>query len=158
MKQKESYKMIKAINELFDKRIKHQRIKRYGERSKIRTAIREEPIKLAQYLRGEKERYEPAVIKLPSMYIPYNQGDASSLRLFLQHTRLVLLQTSDFSQKKFIPPSADLQFTAPLSPPPGTPPGQNAQKTKRFFPPARDPSLSWRGGFVRSLVLSALQH
>ena len=59
LKKKESYKMIKAINELFDKRIEHQRIKRYGERSKIRTAIREEPIKLAQYLRGEKENYNP---------------------------------------------------------------------------------------------------
>lgn len=60
LKQKESYKMIKAINELFDKRIKHQRIKKYGERSKIRTAIREEPVKMAQYLRGEKGDYHPA--------------------------------------------------------------------------------------------------
>jgi hypothetical protein len=59
LKREESYKMIKAINELFDKRIKHQRIKRFGEYSKIRTAIREEPIKLGQYLRDEKERYEP---------------------------------------------------------------------------------------------------
>lgn len=63
LKRKESYRMIKAINKLFDKRIKHQRIKKYGKRSKIRTAIREEPIKLAQYLRGEKESYEPIVIK-----------------------------------------------------------------------------------------------
>jgi CRISPR-associated protein Cas1 len=59
LKQKESYKLIKEINKLFDKRIKHQRIKKYGERSKVRTAIREEAIKLGQYLRGEKERYEP---------------------------------------------------------------------------------------------------
>lgn len=59
LKKKESYKMIKAINNLFDKRIKHQRIKKYGERSKFKTAIREEPIKLAQYLRGEKKSYEP---------------------------------------------------------------------------------------------------
>jgi CRISPR-associated protein Cas1 len=59
LKQKESYKLIKAINELFDKRIEHQRIKKYGKRSKIRTAIREEPIKLGQYLRGEKESYKP---------------------------------------------------------------------------------------------------
>ncbi len=60
LKQKESYKMIKVINGLFDKRIKHQRIKKYGKHSKVRTVIREEPIKLAQYLRGEKENYEPA--------------------------------------------------------------------------------------------------
>ena len=46
LKQKESYRMIKAINGLFDKRIKHQRIKKYGKRSKMRTAIREEPTKL----------------------------------------------------------------------------------------------------------------
>ena len=60
LNQKESYRMIKAINGLFDKRIKHQRIRKYGERSKIRTLIREEPIKLAQYLREENESYEPA--------------------------------------------------------------------------------------------------
>lgn len=57
LKRKENYKMIKAINELFDKRIQHQRIKRYGERSKIRTTIGEEAIKLAQYFREEKESY-----------------------------------------------------------------------------------------------------
>jgi hypothetical protein len=51
--------MMEEINELFDRRIRHQRIKKYGEQSKIRTAIREEPIKLAQYLREEKEGYEP---------------------------------------------------------------------------------------------------
>lgn len=51
LKQKERYKMIKAINELFDRRIEHQRIKKYGKQSMIRTAIREEPIKLGQYLR-----------------------------------------------------------------------------------------------------------
>ena len=65
LKQKESYRMIKTINELFDKRVKHQRIKKYGERSKIRTAIREGAMKLAQYLRGEKERYEPIMIHHP---------------------------------------------------------------------------------------------
>ena len=46
LKQKESYKLIKGINGLFDKRIKHQRIKKYGKRLKMRTAIREEPTKL----------------------------------------------------------------------------------------------------------------
>ena len=54
--------MIKGINGLFDKRIEHQRIKKFGKYSTIRTAIREEPIKLAQYLRGEKESYGSAVI------------------------------------------------------------------------------------------------
>lgn len=32
---------------------------KYGKRSKVRTAIREEPVKLAQYLRDEKGSYEP---------------------------------------------------------------------------------------------------
>jgi hypothetical protein len=50
LKQKETYKLIKAINGLFDKRIERQRIKKYGKYSTIRTAIREEPIKMAQYL------------------------------------------------------------------------------------------------------------
>ncbi|MDI6819694.1 MAG: CRISPR-associated endonuclease Cas1 [Candidatus Hodarchaeaceae archaeon] len=59
LKRKESYKLIKAINKLLDRRIEHQRIKKYGEHSKIRTAIGEEPMKLAQYLRDEKENYEP---------------------------------------------------------------------------------------------------
>jgi len=63
LKRMDSYKMIKAINQLFDKRIEHQRIKKYGQRSKIRTAIREEPMKLAQYLRGEKGDYEPVKIQ-----------------------------------------------------------------------------------------------
>ena len=54
--------MIKNINELFDKRIEHQRIKKFGKYSKIRTAIREEPIKLSRYIRGEKRNYEPIAI------------------------------------------------------------------------------------------------
>jgi CRISPR-associated protein Cas1 len=58
LKRKEIYKLIKAINGIFDKRIERQRIKKYGKYSTIRTAIREEAIKLGQYLRGEKESYE----------------------------------------------------------------------------------------------------
>ena len=38
--------------------LKGKRSKSFGEYSKIRTAIREEPMKLPQYLRGEKELYE----------------------------------------------------------------------------------------------------
>jgi len=55
--------MIKAINGLFDKRAEHQRIKKYGKHSKIRTAIKEEAIKLAQYLREEKENHEPLEVQ-----------------------------------------------------------------------------------------------
>lgn len=63
LKQKESYKMIKAINRLFDKRIQHQRVKKYGKQSKIRTAIREESIKMAQYLRGERPLLSSTLIE-----------------------------------------------------------------------------------------------
>lgn len=62
LKRTETYKFVKEINKLFDKRIEHQRIKKFGKYSKIRTAIREESIKLAQYIRGEKRDYEPIVI------------------------------------------------------------------------------------------------
>ena len=39
--------------------VKGKKIKKFDEYSRVKTAIREEPIKLAQYLRGEKESYEP---------------------------------------------------------------------------------------------------
>lgn len=55
--------MIKALNNFFDKRIEHLRIHAYGTRSKIRTTIREEPMKLGQYLRGKKDNYHPIELK-----------------------------------------------------------------------------------------------
>ncbi len=42
--------------------VKGKKIKKFGEYSRVRTAIREEPIKLAQYLRGEKGNYESVSI------------------------------------------------------------------------------------------------
>ena len=62
LKRKESYKLIKTVNGLFDKRVKHQRIKKFGKYSTIRTIIKEEPIKLALYLRGEKTSYNPIMM------------------------------------------------------------------------------------------------
>jgi hypothetical protein len=58
--------MIKAINELFDKRIQHQKVKKFGKYPTIKTVIREEPMKLVQFLRGEKNVYAPIVIDLVS--------------------------------------------------------------------------------------------
>jgi hypothetical protein len=60
LKKNEAYKLIKGINGLFDKRIEHQRIKKYGKYSTVRTAIREESVKLGQFLREEKNNYQPA--------------------------------------------------------------------------------------------------
>ena len=59
LKKRESYKLIKAIKKLFDRRIGHQGIKKFGEYSTIRTAIREEVIKLAQYVRSERREMNP---------------------------------------------------------------------------------------------------
>ncbi len=58
LKEKQSYLMIKELDKVFEKRIKHKMMS-FGEHPKIRTAIREEPLRLAQYLRGEKEEYKP---------------------------------------------------------------------------------------------------
>lgn len=44
--------------------------KKYGKHSRIRTAIREEPMKLAQYLRDEKGSY--ASIELKSVVFGAN--------------------------------------------------------------------------------------
>jgi len=48
---------IIELSKTFDKTIKYQRIKKFGKKSKLRTVIKEEPIRLAQYLRGEKTEY-----------------------------------------------------------------------------------------------------
>lgn len=61
---KETKKFIVALNKLFNSRIKHQRIKKFGKKTKIRTIIKEEPIKLAQYLRDEKPEYFPFLFTL----------------------------------------------------------------------------------------------
>ena len=55
----EKVKMIVAINKLFNRRVNHTRIKNFGNRAKIRTVIREEPIKLAHYIRGNISICEP---------------------------------------------------------------------------------------------------
>jgi len=55
---------IIEVSKIFDKTLDHQRIKKLGKKSKLRTIIKEEPIKLAQYLRGEKTEYTPYTLKL----------------------------------------------------------------------------------------------
>ena len=59
---KETKKFIIELNKLFDSQIEHQRIKKFGKKAKIRTIIKEEPIKLAQYLRDEKPGYLPFLL------------------------------------------------------------------------------------------------
>ena len=51
LKQDEEIEMIKAINHLLDKKVPDIR-RNYTKTTKIRTVIREEPIKLVQYIRG----------------------------------------------------------------------------------------------------------
>jgi len=52
LKQGEEIKMIKAINGLLDQKVPYVR-RNYTKTTKIRTVIGEEPIKLAQYIRGK---------------------------------------------------------------------------------------------------------
>jgi CRISPR-associated protein Cas1 len=56
---------ILELSRTFDKTLEHQRIKNFGKRAKLRTIIKEEPLRLAQYLRGEKTEYTPYTLKLP---------------------------------------------------------------------------------------------
>lgn len=62
LKPKETGKFIKAVNKLFDRKVDHTRIKQFGKKTKIRTIIREEPLKLAQFLRGQKPECQPVNI------------------------------------------------------------------------------------------------
>ena len=51
LKQDEKIGIFKAINLILDKKAPYVR-RNYTKTTKIRTVIREEPIKLAQYIRG----------------------------------------------------------------------------------------------------------
>jgi len=59
LKSKEKLRLILEINRLFKKRILNKR-RNYSKKTTIRTVIKEEPIKLAQYLR-ENKTYEPVI-------------------------------------------------------------------------------------------------
>ncbi|MDH5783160.1 MAG: hypothetical protein OEZ35_05795 [Candidatus Bathyarchaeota archaeon] len=61
LKPNEKLKLILEITHLFKKRIPYKR-RNYSKKTTIRTVIKEEPKKLAQYLRGNKRFYEPVVI------------------------------------------------------------------------------------------------
>jgi len=58
LKQEDEIKMIKAINGLLDQKVPYVR-RNYTKTTKIRTVIREEPIKLAQYIREKTENFSP---------------------------------------------------------------------------------------------------
>lgn len=58
---KEKNRLIRETNKLFSSRIKHHRLT-FGKRCEIRTAIKEEPTKLALYIRNQKPTYEPLTI------------------------------------------------------------------------------------------------
>ena len=62
----EMKKYILEVSKTFDNTLLHQRIKKFGKRTKLRTIIKEEPIKLAQYLREEKCEYAPFKLDNPS--------------------------------------------------------------------------------------------
>jgi len=59
LKPNEKLKMILEVNRLFKKKVPYKR-RNYSKTTTIRTIIKEEPIKLAQYLR-ENKTYEPVI-------------------------------------------------------------------------------------------------
>lgn len=59
LKYPESSKLISALNEFLDTRIRKQRINKFGSYSKLRTVIQEDIIQLARYIRGELPTWEP---------------------------------------------------------------------------------------------------
>lgn len=58
LKQEEKLKMILELNQLFKKKVPYNR-RNYSKTSTIQTIIKEETIKLAQYVRGSKSMYAP---------------------------------------------------------------------------------------------------
>ena len=58
LKPKQKLKLILQINHLFKKKIPYVR-RNYSKLTTIRTVINEEPIKLAQFLRGDRANYKP---------------------------------------------------------------------------------------------------
>ena len=58
LKEKEKLKLILEVSNLLKKRIPYQR-RNYSKTVKIQTILKEETLKLAQFLRGKNEIYEP---------------------------------------------------------------------------------------------------
>ena len=58
LKPNEKLKIILEINRLFKRKVPYRR-RNYSKTTTIRTVIKEEPIKLAQYIRGNKAIYKP---------------------------------------------------------------------------------------------------
>jgi len=59
---KEAQKFASELNKTFENKIDHRRIKNFGNKTQIRTVIREDVIKLAQYLRGDQTDFKPTII------------------------------------------------------------------------------------------------
>jgi CRISPR/Cas system-associated endonuclease Cas1 len=61
LKKDEEIQFIQAINKKLEKRVPYRR---YGKptKARIKTVIKEEPIKLAQYIRNKHPEYQPQTI------------------------------------------------------------------------------------------------
>jgi CRISPR/Cas system-associated endonuclease Cas1 len=57
----EEIQFIQAMNKKLSKRVHYQR---YGKpvKARIKTIIKEEPIKLAQYIRNKHQKYQPHIM------------------------------------------------------------------------------------------------
>jgi len=84
LKQDEEIKIIKSINRLLDTKVPYVR-RNYTKTTKIRTVIREEPIRLAQYIRERSPEFAPfsfivsKVIK--GVKVPLESASSSSSAL-----------------------------------------------------------------------------
>jgi hypothetical protein len=60
LKEDKEIKMRKNINDTLDTKVPN--VRRNYTKTNIRTVIREEPIKLAQYLRSKSSKFEPLFV------------------------------------------------------------------------------------------------
>ena len=58
LKQQEEIEMMEAIDRLLDRKVPYVR-RKWTRATKIRTGIKEEPVRLVQHLRGNRSIYEP---------------------------------------------------------------------------------------------------
>lgn len=59
----ETHDLVKELNQYFQRRVKIPRI-RMGEKQEIETLINEEASLFAQYLRNEKDEWNPRITRL----------------------------------------------------------------------------------------------
>ena len=65
LRKEEEVEMVQAVDRLLDKKIPYVR-RKWTRKTRIRTVIKEEPVRLAQCVRGRISVFEPSNISLES--------------------------------------------------------------------------------------------